>query len=78
MADPKQADALLSSVKKETESYSPGLEGVVAARSRLCQIDGTAGKLFLLRLSHGELAEGSTYENLLPPVPRPPAPPRGA
>ncbi len=63
MADPKaQADALLSSVKKETESYSPGLEGVVAARSRLCQIDGTAGKLFYCGYPIEELAEGSTYE----------------
>ena len=41
-----QAENLLKTVGKKPSDYSPGLEGVVAARSRLCMIDGAAGKLF--------------------------------
>lgn len=63
MADPKsEAEALLKSVHADSAPYSPGLDGVVAARSRLCQIDGTEGKLFYCGYPIEELAEGSTYE----------------
>lgn len=63
MSDPKSdAEALLQSVKKAPEGYSPGLEGVVAAKSHLCQIDGAAGKLYYMGYPIEELAEGSTYE----------------
>jgi citrate synthase len=44
------------------ESFASGLEGVVAARSRLCQIDGAAGKLYYLGYPIEELSQGSTYE----------------
>ncbi len=63
MADPKSdAEALLQSVKKPVEDYSPGLENVIAAKSRLCQIDGAQGKLYYMGYPIEELAEGSTYE----------------
>ena len=63
MADPKSdAEALLQSVKKPAEEFSAGLEGVVAAKSRLCQIDGAQGKLYYMGYPIEELAEGSTYE----------------
>ncbi|MBI4376901.1 MAG: citrate synthase [Elusimicrobia bacterium] len=62
MAEPQSsADALLQSVKKP-ESFAAGLEGVVAARSKLCQIDGNLGKLYYAGYPIEELAEGSTYE----------------
>ena len=62
MADPKSsAESLISSVAKP-EEFAAGLEGVVAARSRLCQIDGAAGKLYYVGYPIEELAQGSTYE----------------
>lgn len=45
-------------------SFSPGLEGVVAAKSGLCQIDGQAGKLFYLGYPIEELAQNSTFEEV--------------
>lgn len=44
--------------------FSPGLEGVVAARTGLCQIDGQAGKLFYLGYPIEELAQNSTFEEV--------------
>ena len=44
------------------DDYSPGLEGVIAAKSRLCQIDGALGKLFYMGYPIEELVEGATYE----------------
>ncbi|MBI4054912.1 MAG: citrate synthase [Elusimicrobia bacterium] len=45
-------------------SFSPGLEGVVAAKSRLCQIDGTQGKLYYLGYAIEDLAEHSSFEEV--------------
>jgi citrate synthase len=63
MTDPKpDADALLACLKTDPKGYSQGLEGIVAARSRLCQIDGAAGKLYYLGYPIEELASGSSFE----------------
>lgn len=65
MSDPKSdAEALLKSVSKKPSDYSPGLEGVIAARSRLCQIDGAAGKLYYVGYPIEELAQNSNYEEI--------------
>ncbi len=65
MPDPKsEAEALLKTVAKKPADYSPGLEGVIAARSRLCQIDGAAGKLYYLGYPIEELAQHATYEEV--------------
>ncbi len=45
-------------------SYSKGLEGVVAAESKICRIDGQAGKLFYLGYSVEDLAAHCTYEEV--------------
>src|SRR5579863_5023777 len=64
MFDPKSsADALLKSTKKPLD-YSPGLEGVVAAKSRLCQIDGQAGKLYYVGYAIEELVQSSSFEEI--------------
>ncbi|HVC08984.1 MAG TPA: citrate/2-methylcitrate synthase [Elusimicrobiota bacterium] len=68
MPDAKSnADALLKSVmdKKTAEAYSPGLEGVIAAKSKLCSIDGAAGKLYYMGYPIEEIVNGSaTYEEI--------------
>jgi citrate synthase len=43
-------------------TYAKGLEGVVAAESEICQIDGENGKLYLRGLSIDDLAEHSSFE----------------
>ena len=43
-------------------SYAKGLEGVIAAESEICQIDGAQGKLYYRGYSIEELAEQSTFE----------------
>ena len=64
MSDAKsEAEALLKSVNKPSD-YSPGLEGVVAARSRLCLIDGAQGKLYYCGYPIEELVMHSTYEEV--------------
>ena len=64
MADSKsKADELLKSIKKPVD-YSPGLEGVIAARSRLCQIDGHAGKLYYVGYPIEELVQNSSFEEI--------------
>ena len=64
MSDTKtQAEALLKSVKKPT-GFSAGLEGVVAAKSRLCRIDGAAGKLYYVGYPIEELVQNSTFEEV--------------
>ena len=42
--------------------YSKGLEGVIAAESEVCQIDGTNGKLYYRGYSIEDLAEHSSFE----------------
>jgi len=58
------ADALLKAIAKKPSDYSPGLEGVVAARSRLCQIDGAAGKLYYLGYAIEDLVQHSNFEEI--------------
>jgi citrate synthase len=48
----------------ENASYSKGLEGVIAASSDICRIDGEAGKLYYRGYSIDELAKNSTYEEV--------------
>lgn len=43
-------------------SYAKGLEGVIAAESEICQIDGLNGKLYYRGYSIEELAEHSDFE----------------
>ena len=43
-------------------SYAKGLEGVVAAESEICQIDGANGNLYYRGYSIDELAEHSNFE----------------
>lgn len=42
--------------------YAKGLEGVVAAESEICQIDGAQGKLFYRGYSIEDLAQHSSFE----------------
>ena len=43
-------------------TYAKGLEGVVAAESEICRIDGEQGKLFYLGYSIEDLARFSDFE----------------
>ena len=43
-------------------TFAKGLEGVVAAQSEICQIDGAAGKLYYRGISIDDLAEHSSFE----------------
>lgn len=43
-------------------TYAKGLEGVIAAESEICQIDGAGGKLYYRGYSIGDLAEHSSFE----------------
>jgi len=47
----------------ETE-YAKGLEGVIAAESEICQIDGANGKLYYRGYSIEELAQHSSFEEV--------------
>ncbi|UCE50359.1 MAG: citrate synthase, partial [Phycisphaerales bacterium] len=42
--------------------YAKGLEGVIAAESEICQIDGANGKLYYRGYSIEELAQHSSFE----------------
>jgi citrate synthase len=43
-------------------NYAKGLEGVIAAESEICQIDGANGKLYYRGYSIEELAQYSSFE----------------
>ena len=43
-------------------NYAKGLEGVIAAESEICQIDGVSGKLYYRGYSIEELAQHSSFE----------------
>jgi citrate synthase len=43
-------------------TFAKGLEGVIAAESEICQIDGTNGKLYYRGYSIEDLAEHSTFD----------------
>ncbi|MGO8673327.1 MAG: citrate synthase [Capsulimonadaceae bacterium] len=45
-------------------AYRPGLEGVVAAQTRLSSVDGEAGELIIAGFPVAELAENATFEEL--------------
>ncbi|MAG13834.1 MAG: citrate synthase [Spirochaetales bacterium] len=45
-------------------AYSKGLEGVIAAESKICQIDGEQGKLFYLGYSINDLVEHCDFEEV--------------
>ena len=46
------------------DEFSKGLEGVIAAKSALCYIDGRAGKLLYLGIPIEELADKSSFEEV--------------
>ncbi len=46
------------------ETYAKGLEGVVAAESHICKIDGARGKLYYRGYSIEDLAENCTFEEV--------------
>ena len=48
----------------ERPTYAKGLEGVIAAESEICRIDGQAGKLYYLGYSIGDLAAHCSYEEV--------------
>ena len=63
--EPKsEADALIKSVTKKPRDYSPGLEGVVAGHTRICKIDGQAGKLYYSGYAIEDLVEHSNFEEV--------------
>ena len=43
-------------------TYAKGLEGVIAAESEICQIDGANGKLYYRGYPIEELAQHSSFE----------------
>jgi citrate synthase len=45
-------------------NYAKGLEGVIAAESKICKIDGENGKLFYLGYSISDLVEYCTFEEV--------------
>lgn len=45
--------------------YSKGLEGVIAAESNICRIDGENGKLYYLGYPISELVEQGTFEEVV-------------
>ncbi|MBI4056773.1 MAG: citrate synthase [Elusimicrobia bacterium] len=50
--------------QQKTEIYSPGLEGVIACKTRICQIDGQAGKLYYAGYPIEDLVHHSTFEEV--------------
>jgi citrate synthase len=46
-------------------AFAPGLDGVVATKTRLSSVDGTAGRLIVAGLPVEELADRATYEETL-------------
>ena len=48
----------------KSESYAKGLEGIIAAESSICKIDGTLGKLYYRGFSITDLTEHCTFEEV--------------
>ena len=48
----------------EKVTYAKGLEGVIAAESKICRIDGQAGKLYYWGYSIGDLAAQCSFEEV--------------
>jgi citrate synthase len=55
----------MSPVSKEEESFKAGLEGIVAAQTKICYIDGQKGQLVYCGYDIGELAEKSSFEEVV-------------
>ena len=49
---------------KESTGYKPGLEGVVAAETRLSSVDGQKGELIIAGFSVEELADKASFEEV--------------
>lgn len=47
------------------ESFKPGLEGIVAAQTRLSSVDGLAGELIIAGFPLEEIAPNATFEEML-------------
>ena len=50
-----------SEAPADTRSYSPGLEGVVAAETALAMVDGERGRLLYRGYRIGDLVERASY-----------------
>ena len=48
----------------DNSTYAKGLEGVVAAESNICQIDGEKGRLYYMGYSVNDLAEHCSFEEV--------------
>ena len=48
----------------EKPAFARGLEGVIAAESAICRIDGDKGKLYYLGYSIEDLVEHGTFEEV--------------
>jgi citrate synthase len=48
----------------ESETFAKGLEGVIAAESTICKIDGAKGKLYYRGYSIEDLAKNCSYEEV--------------
>ena len=44
--------------------YAKGLEGVIAAESRICKVDGENGKLYYMGYFIKDLVESCTFEEV--------------
>ncbi|MFW6249708.1 MAG: citrate/2-methylcitrate synthase, partial [Alkalispirochaetaceae bacterium] len=44
--------------------YAKGLEGVIAAESKICKIDGENGELYYLGYPISDLVQQSTFEEV--------------
>lgn len=49
---------------EQTVQYAKGLEGVIAAESRICKVDGEAGKLYYVGYPVDTLVENTTFEEV--------------
>ena len=48
----------------ESDTFAKGLEGVIAAESTICKIDGAKGKLYYRGYSIEDLAKNCSYEEV--------------
>lgn len=51
--------------KTGDNSFKAGLEGVVAAQTKICHIDGTKGELIYSGYTIGDLAQNATFEEVI-------------
>src|SRR5512136_1487095 len=60
-----QATMISNGPTQARSAYVPGLEGVVAAQTRLSQVDGEAGKLVIGGFPVEELAGQASFEEVV-------------